>query len=81
MVNKFIGLAFIFFAVFLYSVQIIAAAIFGSGLNSWSRELYLDILGYIGNGPRNLSLLSLLIGIIYLNLKEITNLVKNIRQK
>lgn len=60
------GVSFCFIAAFLFSVRYISAAIFGSGISSWSSELFNNMLTYIGNTLVVLSVISLGVGIIYL---------------
>jgi len=64
------GVSFCFIAAFLFSVKYISAAIFGSGVSSWSHELFHHMLDYVGNAPVILSVISLGIGIIYLVMAE-----------
>jgi hypothetical protein len=60
------GTFFICISAFLYGVRYLSAAIFGSNLSSWSSELFNAMMDYVGKGPKNLSILALIIGIIYL---------------
>ena len=64
------GVSFCFIAAFLFSVRYISAAIFGSGISSWSSELFNNMLNYIGDTPLILSVISLVTGIVYLVLAE-----------
>jgi len=65
------GMVFISIAAFLYGVKYLSAAIFGSSAPSWNEDLFEGLLDYVGNGPIVLSVISLLIGIIYLIFAEI----------
>jgi hypothetical protein len=60
------GVAFCAIAAFLFSVRYIAAAIFGSGVNSWSSDLFNEMLKYVGGAFLTFSILSLITGIFYL---------------
>lgn len=60
------GVAFCFIAAFLFSMKYISAAIFGSNISSWNSDLFASMLEYVGNGLNAASVISLLIGIIYL---------------
>jgi hypothetical protein len=42
------------------------AAIFGSGMPSWSAALFRNIYGYVGSGLSVAAGISLLVGIVYL---------------
>ena len=53
-------------AAFLYAARYIAAAIFGSGVLSWDRELFQALLQYVGNGPLVLGVIAAVLGIVYL---------------
>lgn len=58
------GLGFISIAAFLYSTRFIAAAIFGSDIQSWDANLL------------TVSMISLIVGIAYLVWAEITDIRK-----
>ena len=60
------GVAFIAIAAFLFSAKYISAAIFGSGLASYNKELFLAMLEYIGNPLSICSVIALLIGLAYI---------------
>jgi hypothetical protein len=60
------GTIFICISAFLYGVRYLSAAIFGSNVSSWNSELFNAMLDYVGNGPKNLSIIAFIIGIIYL---------------
>lgn len=64
------GVAFCFIAAFLFSMKYISAAIFGSNISSWNLYLFASMLEYVGNGLDTASVISLVIGIIYLVLEE-----------
>lgn len=64
------GVSFCFIASFLFSVRYISAAIFGSGVSSWDRVLFNAMLECIGNTLLILSVISLVVGIIYLIMAE-----------
>lgn len=60
------GVAFIAIAAFLFSAKYISAAIFGSGLTSYNKELFLAMLEYIGYPLSICSVIALLIGLAYI---------------
>lgn len=60
------GIAFIAISALLFSTKYLSAAIFGSNVVSWSEELFNAMLDSVGNTLSNLSLWSLIIGILYL---------------
>lgn len=62
--HKTMGMIFICISVFLYAVRYLAAAIFGSNLTSWSKEMFDSMLTYVGKGPLVLSWISLIVGIL-----------------
>ncbi|OAB36671.1 hypothetical protein PMSD_10095 [Paenibacillus macquariensis subsp. defensor] len=64
------GMIFISIGAFLYGIRYISAAIFGSNASSWNEYLFQAMLDYVGNGPLILSVLSFIIGIIYLIISE-----------
>ena len=64
------GISFCFIAAFLFSIRYISAAIFGSSVTSWNRELFSGMLKYTGNTLVILSIISLGGGIAYLVLAE-----------
>lgn len=64
------GISFCFIAAFLFSIRYISAAIFGSSVTSWNRELFSGMLKYTGNTLVILSIISLGVGIAYLVLAE-----------
>jgi len=61
-----IGIAFVTISALLFSTKYISAAIFGSSSVSWSKELFNAMLDSVGNTLSNLSIWSLIIGILYL---------------
>ncbi|MDQ7793816.1 MAG: hypothetical protein RDU89_05305 [bacterium] len=60
------GVAFCAIAALLYAARYLAAAIWGSGVSSWSRELFESLLQYVGAPLVTLSLLALAAGVAYL---------------
>lgn len=60
------GVAFIAIAAFLFSAKYISAAIFGSGLASYNKELFNAMLEYIGYPLSVCSVMALLIGLAYI---------------
>ncbi len=65
------GLGFCGIAAFLFASRYISAAIYGSNQTSWNTDLFNGLLVYVGNSLLVLSILSLMVGIIYLVLGEI----------
>lgn len=57
---------FIGISAFLISSKYIAAAIFGSGVASWSRSLFENMLLYVGDTLSNLSIIALIVGVAYI---------------
>ncbi len=60
------GVLFCLIAAILFSARYISAAIFMSGVVSWSNDLFLSSLEYIGYPLLSLSTLSLIVGVAYL---------------
>lgn len=65
------GVVFCAIAAFLYISRYIAAAIFMSGVLSWDASLFAAGLEYVGTSPLIVSVVSLIIGVIYLVWAEI----------
>jgi hypothetical protein len=65
------GVAFVAIAAFLFAARYVTAAIFGSGVNSWSRELFHGMLQYTGSALLVVSIIALIVGIIYLIVGEL----------
>ncbi|MEH6940014.1 hypothetical protein V7056_19545 [Bacillus sp. JJ664] len=61
-----LGISFITISALLISTKYLSAGIFGSSVVSWSEELFNAMLDSVGNTLSNLSILSLIIGILYL---------------
>lgn len=66
MSKRSVGVSLISIAAFLYGIRYVAAAIFGSGVSSWSSELFRSMLNYVGNGPVIASWIALIAGVGYL---------------
>lgn len=66
------GVVFIAIAALLFATRYIAAAIFGSGVRSWEAGLFDAMLEYVGPELPALSGMSLLIGVVYLVLAEVS---------
>lgn len=76
MTRRAAGTVFLTIAVFLFSIRYIAAAIYGSGAslnNEYSREAFQQFLSYVGSLPLILSIISLIIGIIFMVWAEFEN--------
>ena len=79
------GISLIAISAFLFTSRYISAAIFGSGISSWSSDLFRAMLGYVGNTLSIFGGITLTTGIVYLiwgeyeeikkenNLNDITN--------
>ena len=66
MTRRGTGIEFIAISAFLISIKYISAAIFGSGVASWDGGLFNAMLSHVGYTLSNFSLLSLLVGILYI---------------
>lgn len=69
MTRRLVGMFFISISTILFSMRYIAAAIYGAGIsinNEYSKEVFHRNLLYIGNLPLILSIISLVLGTIYL---------------
>ncbi len=64
------GLGFCGIAAFLYAARCIGAAIYGAGSPSQSAPLFSALLGYVGSSLLVLSIISVIVGIVYLVLAE-----------
>jgi hypothetical protein len=65
------GIIFIVISAFLISIKYLSAAIFGSGVSSWSVNLFQAMLNYVGDTLSNFSVLALILGIAYIVWGEI----------
>jgi hypothetical protein len=66
MARRTTGVLLLFVAAMLYSTRYLAAAIFGSGISSWSTQLFNGMLQNVGPGLLIWSRLALIAGLIYL---------------
>lgn len=64
------GVAFIAISAFLLSSKYITAAIYSSGLNAWSGDVFVGMLNDVGFTFNLFATLSLITGITYLILAE-----------
>ena len=64
------GVMFCCISAFLFSSRYIAAAIFGSGVQSWGAVLYRNMLNYVGGALTVWALIALITGIVYLVIAE-----------
>ena len=64
------GVMFCCISAFLFSSRYIAAAIFGSGVTSWSAKLYSAMLIYVGKTLTVWAVIALIVGIVYLVIAE-----------
>lgn len=72
-----VGVIFCLISSILFSTRYIAAAIFMSGVLSWDKGLFDAGLEYVGTPLLFLSILSLIVGIIYLVWEENLHEKKN----
>jgi len=68
------GVSFIFIAALLYCTQYLTAAFFGSGVMSWSEDLFGRMLVYVGTSLSDWSLVALVVGIAYLVWAELESI-------
>lgn len=60
------GTVLLLIAAMLYSTRFLAAAIFGSSIQSWDAGLFNAMLQYVGRGLTNGSMIALGAGLVYL---------------
>ena len=60
------AVAFFLIAASLEATRYLAAAIFGSGVASWNRDLFLAMLQYVGPELRTFAIVALALGGIFL---------------
>ena len=77
MSRRTVGVSLIAIAAVLYATRYIATAIFGSGVSSWSSNLFCAMEAYIGNDLVWLSIIALIAGILYLMWAEIEVIKKS----
>lgn len=65
------GTILLFISALLYATRHLSAAIFGSGISSWSQELFQAMLINVGKGPVTYSAISLIAGVGYLLWAEV----------
>ena len=61
----------------LYASRFLAAAIFGSGVSSWNRDLFNAMLHNVGPGLLLWSRMAFLAGLVYLVLAEVESVLKH----
>ena len=64
--NKGIGAVFCLIAAILTSARYLSAAIFMSGVSSWSDQLFAAGLSYVGSPLKIAAIVSLVVGIAFL---------------
>ena len=64
------GVAFIAIAAFLFSAKYISAAIFGSGLASYNKDLFNAMLEFVGFPLHICSIIALILGLAYIGWGE-----------
>lgn len=75
------GIVLISLAVVLFCTRYIAAAIWAQHMQSWSRELYKQVLNAMGGGLVTASWLALIAGIAYLAVAEFVDVPRRNRGK
>ena len=68
------GVMFLFVAALLYSTRYLAAAIFGSGISSWSSQLFNAMLLNVGPGFLTWSRIAFVAGLVYLVWAEVESI-------
>jgi hypothetical protein len=69
------GIGLLAIATALYAARYMAAAIFGTGLSSWSAEQFQAMLQYVGEAPLRWSVAAGGLGIVYLVWGEVEALI------
>jgi hypothetical protein len=69
------GVAFIGYAALFYITRFLSAAIWGQGFSSWNAEGFQALLGYVDQGLSTVSLISLVVGGVYILWGELTELI------
>ena len=64
--NKGVGAVFCLISAILMSTRYISAAVFMSNVSSWNTVLFQSGLSYIGSSLKNASIVSLVVGIVFL---------------
>ncbi len=78
---KNFGIVLVCISAFLYGIRYIAAAIYGSNSQSWSKEFFAYMLDYVGVGPLLLSWLSLAAGLFFIFFSGFKNRAGNVLHK
>ena len=64
------GVAFLAIAALLFSARYISAAIFGSSVASWDKDLFNAMLGFVGFPLQIFSIIALILGLAYIGWGE-----------
>lgn len=64
------GVAFLAIAALLFSAKYISAAIFGSSVASWNKDLFNSMLGFVGFPLQIFSIIALILGLAYIGWGE-----------
>ncbi|MCM3626156.1 hypothetical protein M3194_02090 [Paenibacillus glycanilyticus] len=81
MQRRTVGVILLCISAFLYGIRYLSAAIFGSGVTSWNRQLFDEMLESVGNGPLIMSLIALIAGVGYLIFAEVEiSIAKDIKK-
>lgn len=71
-----LGISLICISAFFCGIWYLSAAIYGAGMNSWSRDSFKLMLEYVGPGPLSLSCISLILGLVILFYSKIIKRIK-----
>jgi len=71
------GNALLVIAALLYSMRYLSAAIFGSGVASWNKQIFNSMLSSVGSELVTLSTIALIAGILFLVWAELEALGKS----
>ena len=66
--NKGVGAVFCLIAAILMSARYVTAAIFMSGISTWSSEMFQTSLNYIGPALPTAAIAALIVGVIFLGI-------------
>ncbi len=76
MTRRTAGICLICTAAWLYATQFLTAAIFGSGVSTWSQDLFRSMMQVTNQGLILASKVALGVGIIYLIWAEVEAFIK-----
>jgi len=73
MTRRSMGFGFCAIAAFLFASRYLCAAVFGSGVRSWSSGLFRAMYGYVGPGLSIAASVALVAGVGYIIWGELTD--------